>query len=444
MTKDLKSTVSGKNVLIFGLGLQGGGVGDANFLKDLGANVRVSDLKSEADLSEALSQLKGDIEVAVGGHNPEDVEWADIIVRNPGVPWEHSHIQAAISSGKTVWVSAAVFVEYSPIPVIGITGTRGKSTTTNLVYEILDAAYPGQILLGGNVPGISTMSLLAHTEGKKFVVLELSSWQLQGFAHQSISPGISLITNLFEDHLNRYPDMPTYVNDKLQITAFQRETDVLFLNRDNPTLSKQDINTAAKTIWFSASELPSDLSTPLLGQHNLENIAAAFALCRHLGISSEIILDEISKFKGLPFRLEVVGKAKARTFINDTTSTTPTSTLKAIHSISGPLVLILGGASKNLDISDLIDDLCTNSKVKKIVVLGSSKLPELLSELMRCREKIVNQVFSMKEAVQSAYSASSEGDTIVLSPGFASFDLFKNEFDRGRQFNAAVKEIIDA
>ncbi len=433
----LQSLFANQKVLIFGLGLQGGGVSDALIAHHFGARVRVTDLKPASALTPSLAQLPPDIDLSLGGHTDDDIHWADLIILNPGVPPDNQYLKLAHQLQKPVYGSAALYLKYTSLITIGITGTRGKSTTTHLVYHFLNRAFPGQVLLGGNIPGHSPLSFINQEKGKKYAVLELSSFQLH-FCHSlQVSPHISVVTNIYPDHLNRYSSMQAYIHDKLALVQYQTNQDYAILNRNDTQAHLFAQATPAKISYFDYSNLP----TPLVGKHNQANLAAATKVAEILHLDHNLVKQAAANFTGLPFRLERVGEREGVVFINDTTSTTPIATITAINSLPGNIILIVGGESKNLPIQAMVDLICSSPKVKKVVILGSQNNSEFLGKIKTCQDKILGQVFDMLSAVKLSFAAAQKGDIILLSPGFASFDLFKNEFDRGRQFNDCIQKL---
>ena len=416
----------GKKVLVFGVGRQGGGAGDAQFLQNHGAIVRLSDR---------------DTTLCPEGQTEKQIDWAELIIKNPGVPDDSSLLARARSQGKSVLTSIAVFVKYASVPVIGITGTRGKSTTTALITHLLNHCFPGQILTGGNIPGKSGLSLFDSQGGKKYAVLELSSFQLHNFHELKVSPRIAVITNLYPDHLNRYPDMASYQHDKEAICRYQTLDNYCLYNADNPGSISISASSLATKLAYSARWV-ADWTTQLPGTHNRENISATWALGQILKLDEDVVRQAVASFVGLPFRQEIVREVNGVTYINDTTATTPTATLKAIEAQTQPTILICGGASKNLPTHTLVDSIAQTDKIASVILLGSAGIPEFTSSLKKAAgDKILGQVNSMSAAVALAVKHARPRSRVLLSPGFASFDLFQNEFDRGRQFNDAVSEL---
>lgn len=418
--------IKGKKVLVFGLGRQGGGAGDALWLEKHGAIVRLSD-KDTTLVSE--------------GQTKEQIDWADLIIKNPGVPDDHELILYAQSLGKPVYTSIALFVKYCGIKTIGVTGTRGKSTTVALITTLLEAAYPGAVISGGNIAGTSCLSLFDQLGGKQYAVLELSSFQLHNFHDLKVSPSIAILTNLYPDHLNRYRDMLAYQHDKEAICAYQQPTDMTLYNRDNPGALAISSAATGQKIAYSAADA-AGFTTQLPGLHNRENIAAAVALANALQLDMTMVKQVVADFTGVPSRQEVRAVKGGVTYINDTTATTPVAAIKALQAATGPTIWITGGDTKNLPFTELIDEVKNNVQLKQIVILGSQHIPGYVAALKQVAgDKILGTATSMQAAVDLARSAAISGDTVLLSPGFASFDLFKNEFDRGDQFNELVRKI---
>ena len=437
-----REEVKGKQVLVFGLGLQGGGLGDAKWLQANGAKVRVTDRKTKAELAEALRDLPAEIETTLGQHSKADLDWADLIIKNPGVPDSQELILYAKGKGIPVLTSIAVFVRESREKVIGVTGTRGKSTTTELIYQVLNTAYPKQVIRGGNIPGTSGLSLLDSLDSAKYAVLELSSFQLHNFHSLKVSPHLAVITNLYPDHLNRYPSLAEYADDKRAIAAYQYPSDFIIVNQENQGALEIASSSPASHLEYKTSDVPADWSILIPGEHNRSNIAAVLAVAKTLKIDLELVKKVVESFHGLPFRLENRGTKNGITYLNDTTASTPTAASIAIQAMSGPTCIIVGGQSKNLPLDSFINALVTSSQIKKIVIFGAKGLPEFTAQLKAsCPEKIVGQVDSMLEAVTLASRSLQKGGTVLLSPGFTSFDLFNNEFERGRQFNQVVENL---
>jgi UDP-N-acetylmuramoylalanine--D-glutamate ligase len=437
----------GKKILIFGLGVLGRGVKDALFFAKKGAHVTITDLKQATDLSDSLQKLKNfhSIKYTLGEHNEADFLDADLIIRNAAVPANSPFLKFALKHKIPVDMDESLFAEYCPCPIIGITGTRGKSTTTTLIGKILEANKKAlkirKVFVAGNLQGEATLPLIEEVTKNDLVVLELSSWQLQGFNWKKISPHIGVFTNMYPDHLNSYKNMQDYVADKKNIFAFQTKNDFCIINENNRYTKKMAPEIKSKKIWFSKKDVPNKWDLRLLGTHNYENIAAALAVGKALGLKKEQMRTPICAFTGLEHRLEFVKEINGISFVNDTTSTTPIAGQKALSSVEKSIVLIAGGATKNLNLKDFAKSIAKN--VKGVVLLEGSATDELERDIkyFKGEHLILGRFNNFKEAIDRAYSHSFPGDTILLSPGCASFGMFKNEFDRGEQFKKIVNQL---
>lgn len=451
-------------VLVVGLGLNGGGVGVAKFFAESGAQVTVTDRKTETQLLQSIDKLKQfSITFHLGGHKLHDFLNADAIFKGPSVPWDLPEIVAAQKKNIPVEMEMSFVVANYPGKVIGITGTRGKSTTTHLIYNLLKES-GFNVNLGG-LPGDSTIEKLKDADRNSWLVVELSSWALSGFHKKKISPHIAVFTNFYPDHLNYYKNLEDYLYDKVAIFKYQKKGDYLVTNKtlekniDSATQIFQKTNKtekfayASSKIFFTKEDFNDELKY-LMGEHNLENAAAALKVAEILKIDKEKAVEIIKNFRGLPYRLEVVGKKDSITFINDTTSTTPIATIKAIESLKNlpaqagkRIILFLGGNSKNLPSDLLIDRL---ADVEKIILLSGSFTDEILPILKeKYPDKLVGTFDNLGDAVEKSMDPRLRGDDnreifILFSPGATSFAMFDNEFHRGEEFNKYVKKIIDS
>lgn len=431
---------AGKRVLIMGLGLQGGGVGVARFFAQKKAKVLVTDLKTKKELASSLALLADlPITYVLGKHREVDFKNTDLVIRNPDVARDSPYLAIARRYGALVEMDESLFLRLCPNlkNVIGVTGTRGKTTTAHLIGKIFGkAGY--HTLLGGNLPGVATLSLLDKITSKTRVILELSSWQLQGLEADKISPHIAVITNIYPDHLNRYKNMGDYIADKKIIFKYQKKEDFLVLNAKNKITKSFAKEAKSKIIWFCKSDVPGTIRTSfkLRGSHNLENLAAACMTAKIFKIDDKICQKATSEFYGIPYRLEEIRTVNGVTYVNDTTSTTPVASLAALRSYEGrPIILIAGGASKNLDLTELGQEI--SKKVKAVILLEGSATSEL-EKAITAKKLILGRFNNFKKAILTAKNKAVPGDVVLLSPGCASFGMFKNEFDRGEQFNNVV------
>lgn len=419
-----------------GLGLLGRGVGDARYLAECGAELIVTDLKSREELAESVAQLETfpNVVLVLGEHRLEDFRDRDLIVKAAGVPLDSVFVAEAKKQGTPVRMSADLFAELAGIPVVGVTGTRGKSTVTHMAATILKAAGK-KVLLGGNVRGVSTLALLSEATPDHLAVLELDSWQLQGFGEAKLSPHIAVFTTFYPDHMNYYhDDMDAYLADKANIFLNQKPEDTLVLGRQcAPTvIEKYGERIESKVVVADELKLPDTWTLRTPGGHNRYDAALALAAARALGVDDEVSRAALESFAGVPGRLELVAEADGVKAYNDTTATTPEATLAALAALDpARTVLIMGGADKGLDMDALLAKL---PEVKRVVLLAGTGTERVRGELPDAPV-----LDSLAGAVAEAFVHAEKGDAVLLSPAFASFGMFKNEFDRGDQFNALVR-----
>ncbi len=433
---DASSYFRGKKITVMGLGLLGRGVGDARYLAECGAEIIVTDLKSRDVLAESVAQLESfpNITFVLGEHRFSDFRDRDLILKAAGVPLDSPYIAEAKKNNISVRMSADLLAELSGIPVIGVTGTRGKSTVTHMIAEILSVAGK-PVLLGGNVRGVSNLQLLHKATPAHTAVLELDSWQLQGWSEAKMSPHIAVFTTFYPDHLNYYKnDLDTYLADKANIFLYQKPEDTLVLGSQCAELVKEKYGANIASRIVIPTELPSDWTLCIPGEHNRYDAALALTAARAFGVSDDVSRRAIESFAGVPGRLELIREVNGVKIYNDTTSTTPEATLAALSALDAShTVLIMGGADKNLDMGALLAKL---SEVKRVILLagtGTSRVLEWISG--------ASVYDSLQAAVVEAFSSAAVGDIILFSPAFTSFGMFKNEYDRGDKFVALVKKI---
>lgn len=434
---------------MMGLGVLGRGIQVTQFLAECGASITVTDLKDKESLKGSIKALgKYKLRYVLGKHDVKDFENVDMVVKAAGVPLDSPYIKYARSKGVPVAMDASLFArlvkDVEPqITIVGITGTRGKSMTTALIYHILnnnEKILGGKVHLGGNMRGYSTLPLLKRVAPGDFVVLELDSWQCQGFGDEHISPHIAVFTNLLSDHMNYYKgSIERYLKDKTSIYKFQNGKDTLITNKN--LLKILQTKPKGKVILPSISKVR-DIPMRIFGAHNIQNTAYAYEAAKVLGIKDKAIHHALKTFPGLEGRLEYVGKKKGTNIINDNNSTTPEAAIAGIEAVSrkykkGDIVLICGGADKGLDLEKLsrkIEQLCT-----KVTLLPGTGTERLKKEL---RTKFI-ETMTLVSAVNQALKVAKGGDVILFSPGFASFGLFKNEYDRNDQFLKIIRNKRD-
>jgi len=426
-----------KTVTLLGLGLLGRGVGDAAFLAQHCKKVFVTDVKSAKELRVSLDALKDfkNIEFFLGGHDLKLFSSVDFVIKGAGVRLDNLYVAEAQKNNIPVYMSTALFAHLSPLKTIGVTGTRGKTTTTCMIAEILKQA--GQkILLGGNIRGVSTLSLLPHADQFDVAVLELDSWQLQGFDTLSISPNISVFTNLYPDHMNYYDgDMVRYLHDKASIFRHQKACDTLVMSAEVEGQTKKEReNHQAKTVIAQA--LPNSFTMKIPGAHNLLNAGLAKAVGKICGVSEKTVDEALHRFEGVEGRLQGVGLWQGRMIYNDNNATTQDATLAALTAFPPQsVVLIFGGADKGLPIDRMLNYISEHN-VRSVLIKGTGS-DRVLQTLPH-----IGTANTMPEAVKMAMGLSKPGDNIILSPAFASFGVFKNEYDRNDQFMAEIQEMM--
>ncbi len=430
----------GKKITLMGLGLLGRGMGDARFLAQCGAELIITDLKSESELEVSLSSLRQftNITFHLESHSLHDFQDRDLIVKAAGVPLDSPYILHAKKNNIPVRMSADLFAELAGVPVVGITGTRGKSTVTHLVAHILQKAGM-KVLLGGNVRGVSTLALLSDVTQDSIAVLELDSWQLQGFGDAHMSPHVAIFTTFLPDHMNYYKnDMRAYFADKANIFLNQQENETFILGEQVTHYIKEfgyQQKIRAHTVVSGASGVPKGVTLKLPGEHNRYNVGLACAAARALDIDEDVIKAAVESFESIPGRLQFLREVKGVKIYNDNNATTPDATLAALRSFGEKkhIVLIMGGSDKGLDMHALLEEIPKHCKV--VCLLKGSGT-------MRVQPNVPGQVFeTMQVATEAAFKAASRGDIVLLSPAFASFGMFTNEYDRNDQFVAAVESL---
>lgn len=457
-------TWKGRKVLILGLGQypKGSGISAALFAAKKGADVIVTDQKMEEELNENVERLRKfpNVTFHMGGHSLKDIRWAEMIFRNPRVRSTSPEMKLAASLGTRVESDVSYFLMHCPARVVGITGTRGKSTTSALVAEMLKAS-DETVWLGGNIL-VSPLTFMQRIKPNDVVVLELSSWLLETTGHSGVSPSVACITNMMRDHLNSYDGMDDYAEAKAQIFRHQSVEDVVVLNGDD-TYGKEWMKeapgevlcfthkkTAHSNAWIEdgwvmmrenekTQKIIACSSLKLFGEHNERNVLAAMLTARSAGATFAGIKKALRTFAGLPYRQEVVVHSGV-TFVNDSTATTPDGVIAALRAFSpraNTIHLILGGADKELDFTDLAKEL-RHHEVNIAVLPGSAF--EKLTEALKRENVAFHPVERLSQAMHEFASQVSRGDVILLSPGCASFGQFQNEFDRGDQFTKLAKK----
>jgi UDP-N-acetylmuramoylalanine--D-glutamate ligase len=456
-----------KRVLVMGLGIHGGGVGVVRFLARRGALVTVTDLRNADQLRSSLDSLAGlPVRYVLGEHRAADFRSADLVIRNPAVPRESLYLQIARAAGVAITMEMPLFFQLCPGPILGITGTKGKTTTTLLTGAMLRQEHPDTVV-AGNLR-VSALEALPRISADTPVVLELSSWQLEGLGEAQISPQYACVTNISPDHLNRYNGMAAYAEAKQQLFRWQRPDGVVILNHDDDAAVAGWADMAPGEVgWFGArtSEWPGGDTRAvtyddsgvwqggelicradeiaLTGRHNLANVAAAAALAGRFGVSSTAIRAAVQAFSGVEHRLELVRTLAGVRYINDTAATSPAAGIAAIQSFDAPIILIAGGADKKLPFDQLAR--VALARVKAIILLEGTATAGLAQALRSAApadaQPILGPFDNFARAITAARALAADGDVVLLSPGCASFGMFVNEFQRGEAFRRIVNEL---
>jgi UDP-N-acetylmuramoylalanine--D-glutamate ligase len=453
--------LNGKRVLVVGLGKSG--VASALFLKAHGARVTVSDTKSGDELrNEIPVLLDHGITVETGGHGERTFRGQDLIVVSPGVPVDAPLLAQARSLGEPVIGEIELAAQFLPGPIVAITGSNGKTTTTTLAGEILTAGgLP--TLVGGNI-GTPAISLAERAKPETVIVLEVSSFQLETI--QTFRPKVAVVLNVTPDHLDRHRTFEAYVDAKARIFENQQSSDFAVLNEDDPTCVTMAGRTRAQVFWFSRQKEvrqgawvregnilfrdgrgPREVmlvpEIPLKGAHNLENVLAAVCAGALMGCAPEKIRQAVRDFKAVEHRLEFVATIRGVDYYNDSKATNVDATIKALESFPANIHLILGGKDKGSDYTVLNDLL--RQRVKRVYTIGAAA------------EKIESQIVSssgthaksgsvqvvhaetLENALRKANAVAEPGDVVLLAPACASFDQFKNYEQRGQVFKEIVR-----
>lgn len=465
--QNYKEYFKGKKITMLGLGLLGRGLNDAKFFAECGADLTVTDLKTEGDLKPTLKKLakyskptykNPGIKYVLGGHQLEDFKDRDFILKSAGVPLHSVYIEEARKNNIPIEMDESLFAKLAPeVKVISVTGTRGKTTTTYLIYEILKVAFGKRVHLGGNIKGLATLPLLKKVKSGDIVVMELSSWQLQGFGEAGISPQISVFTNLLPDHLNYYlkdsadekEATQKYFMDKALIFANQKAGDYLILDKEIKKVIEERYKgeIKSKVVLIGKDSEIKNWKLKIKGEHNIKHVLRAIEVAKILGVDMKIIKKVVENFGGVEGRQEFLREYKGIKIYNDTTATTPDATIMALRALGSDqggtlakkkIVLICGGADKNLGMADLMKEI---PKYCKEVILLSGTGTEKLKKDFPKQVKNMTEFNNLKDAVKEGVKRCKKGDILVLSPAFASFGMFKNEFDRGDKFDALIKKL---
>ncbi len=445
--------LNGKRVLVVGLGKSG--VASALFMKGHGARVTVSDTKSGDELrNEIPALLDHGITVETGGHGERTFRGQDLIVVSPGVPVDAPPLVQARAAGESVIGEIELAAQFLPGPIVAITGSNGKTTTTTLAAEIMTAGgFP--TLVGGNI-GTPAISLAELAKPETIIVLEVSSFQLETI--QTFRPKVAVVLNVTPDHLDRHRTLDVYINAKARIFENQQSSDFAVLNADDPTCVTMAARTRAQIFWFSRQkevqqgawvqdgsilfrdptgqkEILQVSEIPLKGAHNLENVLAAACAGALMGCAPEKIRQAVQDFKAVEHRLEFVATINGVDYYNDSKATNVDATIKALESFPANIHLILGGKDKGSDYTVLNDLL--RQRVKRVYTIGAAAA-KIESQIKGVE---VVHAETLENAIRKANATAQPGDVVLLAPACASFDQFKSYEHRGKVFKQTVQAL---
>jgi UDP-N-acetylmuramoylalanine--D-glutamate ligase len=450
--------LNGKRVLVVGLGKSG--VASALFLKQHGARVTVSDTKSGDELrNEIPVLLDHGIAVETGGHGDRTFTGQDLIVVSPGVPVDAPPLAQARALGQNVIGEIELAAQFLPAPIVAITGSNGKTTTTTLAGEIMSIG-GFSTLVGGNI-GTPAISLAERATRATVIVLEVSSFQLETI--QTFRPKVAVVLNVTPDHLDRHRTFEIYTNAKARIFENQRGDDFAVLNADDPTCASMAARIKAQVFWFSRQkevkrgawvrdgnilfrdeagqkEILQVSEIPLKGAHNLENVLAAVCAGALMGCAPEKVRQAVRDFKAVEHRLEFVATIRGVDYYNDSKATNVDATIKALESFPANIHLILGGKDKGSDYSVLNNLL--RQRVKRVYTIGTAaaKIESQIVSSKNGGPELVHAE-SLENAVRKANAVAEPGDVVLLAPACASFDQFKNYEQRGQIFKEIVQNL---
>lgn len=451
-----------ENIKVAALGFAVEGESVVDFLLKQKADITVFDEKKEEDFeAEKLQKYRtAGVQFVFGPFG--DLTSFDAIVRTPGVNPSIKSLEEARQKGIPVMTGIDIFLNISPAYSIGVTGTKGKGTTSTLIYDMLKKE-KSEVFLGGNI-GIPPLSFLDALTPKSTVVLELSSFQLFDVTK---SPNITVVLMVTSEHMDFHASEEEYALAKANILKFQKSGDFAVINIDYRNsrrmkemarvpvfeVSKKDVVPLGTYIKDGAvifvgedgkkEKIINAGEIFIPGEHNLENVGAAVAVAKILGISNKSITEVLKTFKGLKYRLQFVREVNGVRYYNDSFGTTPESTIAAIRAFKNPKIIILGGSSKESDFSELAKVISEEKNIKTIIGIGIEwpRIKEALRVAGVSKPEIIEGCTSMRVIVETAASGVEVGDVVILSPACASFDMFKNYKDRGNQFEEAVLKL---
>lgn len=449
--------VKGRRVLVMGLGSFGGGVGAVRFLVREGARVTVTDLRSAEELDASVRALDGlPVIFKLGGHDEADFRAADVVVANPAVPRSSRFLKAAEDADVPITTEICLFVSRCRAPVIGVTGSSGKTTTTSLIGQMLRRV-DGRVRVGGNI-GRSLLDEVDEMAPDVPVVLELSSFQLDRLGELPWSPHIAVVTNFAPNHIDVHGSLSAYKAAKQQIVLHQKPGDWAVVNADDAEVghwvkagqrvgfglvAQAEVRVRDGAIGHLIGGVERavcpvvDLRLP--GRHNLSNALAAVGAAVIWGVPERDIAEVLRSFTGVPHRLEKVAEINGVTYVNDSIATSPDRTRVALEAFEGGIVLIAGGYDKGIAFDELGPMI--GQRVAHLIALGATA-EAIAMAVPDGAATAIHRVLDLAEAVALAAQLAQSGDVVLLSPASASYDQFRNFEDRGERFRALVTSMV--
>lgn len=441
-------------ILVIGLGRSG--TAAARKLKQLRKEVKAIDVNITPEMVSVAKEMeKEGIEVKLGKHQPSDLENQELVIVSPGVSPGAPILAEARGRKIPIWSEIELAYRLTARPIIGVTGTNGKTTTTVLIGEIFEQASRPNVI-AGNI-GLPLVEGVDKASSNAILVTELSSFQLENIVE--FRPHVGVLLNVAEDHLDWHPNFKEYQQAKKRLFLNQEKSDFAVINYDDPIVRNLAKATAAQTILCSKKPLQkgvflkggqiivrlgskeervcSNDELKIKGEHNLDNAMAAAAACLVTGVKIEAIRKALISFKGLEHRLEHVATINGVDYFNDSKATNPDATVKALMAFKRPLVLLLGGRNKGNSFTPV--EKATSRKARSIVVFGEAG--DEIKLVFNGKSVEVIQVFSVEEAVKAAAQKAQAGDVVLFSPACASFDAFSSYKERGKVFKAAVRDL---
>lgn len=457
----MKTNWRGRRVTVMGLGLFTGGVATVKYFAERGAKVLVTDKRSREQLAESVAAVEGpNVSFRLGTHDVGDFTGADLVVSNPAVPPDNEFLAAARVAGVPVEAEMNIVFKRCRAPIVGVTGSNGKSTTAALIAHILKTA-GAKVRLGGNI-GRSLLGDAEKISPREIVVLEISSFQLEYLHLDKLSPHVAVVMNVQPNHLDRHKTMKAYAEAKRHLVEHQTGRDFAVLNADDARVRAMAKATDAKTVFFSVEKrlrqgvwLDGDSircvrgakeaviggleRMKLIGIHNRQNACAAIGAVLVFGVEQRAIERALRTFKPLPHRLETICVRRGVRYVNDSIGTNPHSVAAALACFDGDVILVAGGAPKDIPYDVMLPGIVEKVKLLLLIGRAAHEIESAVRKVSRRKPDIV-QAGTLEKAMAIVRRRAQKGDTVLLSPACASFDQFRNFEERGERFASLARK----